>query len=423
MILIPASRLAPVLTPLAAGIACLAIPDAAAGPRQANPGRTTPAQTPDSLQPFLGKPLFLPIAQLWRGNGGTSIVTTPNGTVVAFQSMAGNTVRRSTDGANTWGAEIVIGPDATYGNAVVDETTGDILYVNPAKRWTWRSGDHGATWSREAIDVQPDRLGLEPSSVSSMQPGITLQFGTHRGRLIMPARIQGPKASNDVEWRPYHYSTALLSDDHGKTWQTSHPFPVLGTGEGAIAELAGGTLLYNSREHMSPGNRYLATSHDGGMLWTEPRQSDTLPDGPRGSSYGCMGGMIRLPVEHHDILVTSNLDTDGGRMPKRTGASITKQRERMTVWASFDGGRTWPVKRLVFDGPASYSNLAAGRPGTPSAGRIFLLYEGGKDGRRAGIQVAVFNLAWILNGRPLGEFLKPTTSEAPTVPRPNSNRS
>jgi hypothetical protein len=98
---LPTSRLAPVLTPLAAGIACLAIPDAAAGPRQANPGRTTPAQAPDSLQPFLGKPLFLPIAQLWRGKGGTSIVTTPNGTVVAFQSMAGNTVRRSTDGANT----------------------------------------------------------------------------------------------------------------------------------------------------------------------------------------------------------------------------------------------------------------------------------------------------------------------------------
>jgi sialidase-1 len=359
----------------------------------------------DGLQEFLRPPASLTTTELWKGGGGTSIVTARDGTVVAFQSMGSNRIRRSTDGGLTWGKELEIGPGAHYGNAIVDETTGDILYVNPAKRWLWRSGDSGLTWAHETIDVEPDGFGLIPNTVSSMQPGITLQFGPHRGRLLMPARIQGPRYSNDVQWRPYHYSTAVHSDDGGRHWQTSHPFPVLGTGEGALAEISTGSVLYNSREHMSPGTRYLAWSHDGGQLWLDARRSAELPDGPRGSSYGCMGGMIRVPIDGHDILLSSNLDTDAGLMPGRVGASITKQREKITVWASFDGGASWPVKRLVFDGPSGYSNLAAGRAGTPSAGKIFLSYEGGPGGRRAGIQVAVFTLGWLIDGRELSDLL------------------
>ena len=90
-----------------------------------------------------------------------------------------------------------------------------------------------------------------------------------------------------------------------------------------------------------------------------------------------------LPVTDRDILIFSNIDTE---QPKR---------ERATVWASFDGGKTWPVKRLVYDGPSAYSSLAAGRPGTPSEGLIFLHFEGGPKG---GSQVARFNLAWLLEG-------------------------
>jgi len=359
---------------------------------------TIRASIPSGLEPFLGEPVLVPMQQLWRGRGGTNIVTARDGTVVAFQSLGSNKIRRSRDGGRTWDADLEIGPGATQGNAIVNEIRGDILYVNPGAGFLWRSRDHGATWVRETIaQVRPDGFGLVPSSVSCMQPGITLMFGKHKGRLLMPARIMGPKASNDVEWRPYHYSTALYSDDGGTSWQTSKPFPVLGTGEAALAELSDGRILYNSREHMSPGNRFLAWSHDGGDLWLSPSRSADLPDGPRGSSYGCMGGMIRLPVQDRDILIYSNLDTDAGRMPAQVGASITKGREKITVWASFDAGRTWPVKRLVYNGPSAYSNLAAGRAGTPSQGKISLLFEGGPAGHNSAIQVVAFNLSWLLD--------------------------
>ena len=101
-----------------------------------------------------------------------------------------------------------------------------------------------------------------------------------------------------------------------------------------------------------------------------------------------LDGLVRLPVAGQDILVFSNIDT-----PRAT-------RERSTVWASFDGGQTWPIKRLMYDGPSAYSSLTAGRPGTPSEGWIYLHFEGGPAG---GSQVARFNLTWLLQGEATGD--------------------
>ena len=408
---------------LAASFALLiAVPAAATPP--ATPPAVAVVPPPGSfavsarLEEFLGEPLFVPMQQLWEQRGGWGgVIATPDGTFVAFQSPGGPRCKRSLDGGKTWGPDIEIGPDATGGNAIVDEATGDLLYVNPDPGWLYRSRDAGATWSREAIEVKPDGFGNIPrlEGVAAMQCGITLAFGPKRGRLIMPARVMGPKNSNATEWRPYHYSTAIWSDDGGRAWQTSHPFPVLGTGEAALAELSDGTILYNSREHMSRGNRFLARSEDGGNLWIGAFRSAELPDGGRGTSYGLMGGMVRLPVAGRDVLLYSNADTDGGAMPAQVGASIATAREKVTVWASFDGGRTWPVKRLVYDGPSAYSSLGVGRTGTPSAGRIAIIFEGGPRGSHAAVQIAAFNLAWLLDGRDVADVLPPAGA-APTPP-------
>ena len=360
----------------------------------------------ETLQAFLGESYFS-TRQMWEDRGGTSIVTAHNGTVIAFHGR--NTmIRVSEDGGETWQEERSMGGDFGNGNAVVDETNGDILFLNPGSGGAGkmlRSSDHGQTWAQENITLQPDGFGLYPHSVGSMQAGITLMFGEHQGRLIMPGRIFGPANSNDVEWRPFHYSTTLYSDDHGQSWQTSHPFPLFGTGEAALAEISDGSIMYNSREHMSVGNRFIAWSNDGGQLWLNLYRSAELYDGARGSSYGCMGGMIRLPVEGHDILVYSNLDTEAGQLPGDIGGSNTKEREKISVWVSFDGGQTWPVRRLVYDGPSAYSNLGVGRAGTVSEGKIYLLYEGGPEGRNSAVQVAVFNLSWILDGKDINDYL------------------
>jgi sialidase-1 len=92
-----------------------------------------------------------------------------------------------------------------------------------------------------------------------------------------------------------------------------------------------------------------------------------LPDGPRDRGYGLMGGLGRLPVADKDILIFSNVESPAGR-------------HHGTVWASFDGGKTWPLKRLVTEGSFAYSSLDVGRPGTKSEGWIYLFSEAEKAG-------------------------------------------
>jgi len=92
-----------------------------------------------------------------------------------------------------------------------------------------------------------------------------------------------------------------------------------------------------------------------------------------------------LPLEAtngRDVLLFSTPDNPGST------------RVRMTVWASFDGAKTWPVKRVVYEGPSAYSSLAAGQDGT-----IYLLFERGKKKLYENVAVARFNLEWLTKGQ------------------------
>ena len=181
------------------------------------------------------------------------------------------------------------------------------------------------------------------------------------------------------------FVNAIFSDDGGVTWDTSTPFPAFGTNEAAVVELSDGRILLMARRHLATDGldhtrKHLAWSYDAGQTWRDLRVSGVLPDGNTNSRYGLMHGLVRLPVVDRDILVFSNVESDKGR-------------ERGTLWASFDGGETWPIKRLIEPGPFAYSSLAAGRPGTPSEGWIYLLYEHGKEG-----VLKRFTLDWLLQG-------------------------
>jgi hypothetical protein len=221
--------------------------------------------------------------------------------------------------------------------------------------------------------------------------GISLRHGPYKGRLIRPSRWYG-RTNYPAEFFHTHYTNAVFSDDGGRSWKASEPFPVMGCGEACIVELSDGTLHYNTRRHWAPDReeslwRWTAHSDDGGVTWKEAERSTVLPDGNADSTYGLMGGLVRLPVKGRDVLVYSNVVSDRGR---RNGH----------VWASFDGGVTWPVRRQVFEGPFGYSSLDAGRPGTGSEGWIYLLHEGGETGK--GSQVR-FNLTWVLEGEKTGD--------------------
>ena len=374
-----------------------------AGAEQATEGGpTTAAGLPAEagLEPFLGPPRFEK-QSLFQDQRLPNVVVTTDGTVLAVWGWGQVRVRRSEDGGETWGPVIGLRAGLNSGGAVVDETTGDVLVFTegehpPAPLHVVRSRDQGKTWSRQDVVIHPDEKGHVPSMCMN-ERGITLRHGEHAGRLLRPARWYGP--SNAREYWPEHYTNAVYSDDGGRTWHTSAPFPAMGTGEAAVAELADGRIYFNSRRHLStdgrnPRRRHIAWSHDGGATWEDLSVSEVLPDGEQYRDYGLMAGLVRLPVADRDILIFSNVVVETGA--RRNGH----------VWASFDGGRSWPLIRTVDPGGFAYSSLAAGRPGTPSEGWIYLLYEtGGHPGSSA--RMARFNLTWVLQGEPTGDGQPP----------------
>ena len=335
---------------------------------------------------------------VFEGERFPNVVVAMDGSVIATWGRNTYQVRRSEDGGATWSPVITVADPGFHGGGVtVDENSGAIFaFVEkdhpPAPVAVYKSLDHGKTWMEHDIVIHPDIKGNIPS-MHMNERGITLKYGEHAGRLIRPTRSY--TGGNQREFWPDHYTNAIYSDDGGNTWHTSDPFPAYGTGEATLEELSDGRIYYNSRRHLStdglnPRKRHIAWSYDGGKTWEDLSVSEELPDGDQHRDYGLMGGLVRLPLDNHDILLFSNIESPEGR-------------HHGTVWASFDGGKTWPVKRLVEEGGFAYSSMAAGRKGTLSEGWIYLMYEGGDPYGYA--YVARFNLAWVTGGLDWREFL------------------
>lgn len=389
-------------------------------------------QQPDNNPFWNGGKEFFDSQQLYASERFPNVVLAMDGSVITTWGTSGFQVRRSEDGGASWGPSIIVsdkkwwqsgypGPGFQGGGTTVDENSGDILVFiedghPPSPLSVFRSRDQGLTWVKEDVVIHTDRFGNVPS-MHMNETGITLKHGAHAGRLIRPSRVYLPRNS-EVDDHPNPYTNAIYSDDGGKNWHSSDPFPAFGTGEAALEELSDGTIYYNSRRMFStdgldPRWRHIAWSYDGGVTWENLSVSDVLPDGPQHHDYGLMGGLVRLPVEGHDILLFSMVDVPAAYPGQEVSwTERTHKRERGTIWASFDGGKTWPVKRLVTEGSFAYSSLAAGRAGTPSEGLIYLLYEGrsvNMEGEHLGRfdsgHIVRFNLAWVTGGRNWKDFL------------------
>ena len=138
--------------------------------------------------------------------------------------------------------------------------------------------------------------------------------------------------------------------------------------------------MLNMRNHppKPEGNfRMVATSSDGGGTWTPARPDRTLVEPPAQAS------ILRL-----------TLAASGRRNRLLFANPASTARERMTVRVSYDEGATWPVSRVVHEGPAAYSSLVVLPEGT-----IGLLFEGGRQSPYERIAFATFTLEWLSDGK------------------------
>ena len=180
-----------------------------------------------------------------------------------------------------------------------------------------KSEDDGITWSepinitRQTKSPDWDRFLQGPGG------GITLKDGT----LVFPAQFLDPRRNKASS------STVIYSKDHGTTWQTATS-SVMDGGEAQVAELSDGSIMMNMRSNQKA--RLVSVSHDLGATWeAHPTSGITLQE------PGCQASLISANVfmngSKKKILFFSNPDHPS-------------QRSQMTIKASLDDGKTWPVE-------------------------------------------------------------------------------
>jgi sialidase-1 len=347
-----------------------------------------------------------------------SVIATQNGTLLAFAegrrvgaSDAGDidlVVKRSRDGGRSWSPLQVVGDNGanTFGNPcpVLDRKTGALWLLSTHNRgtdrekdivagtsqesrtvWAMKTLDDGETWSAPveitASVKRPDWTWYATG------PGIGIQ--TRGGRLVIPANHA--EAGSGV-----HRSHIIYSDDGGGHWSLGGSADA-GTNESQIIELTDGRLMLNMRNHPpKPENfRMVAISDDLGRTF-----SKASPD----------RALIEPPAQASLLRLTSVKTADRNRLLFANPASTA--RERLTVRLSYDEGVTWPIARVVHEGPAAYSSLVALQDSS-----VGLLFERGDRSPYERITFARFTIEWLTDGRD-----HPATSDIvslPDVPDPH----
>jgi len=121
----------------------------------------------------------------------------------------------------------------------------------------------------------------------------------------------------------------------------------------------------------------VATSADGGQTL-----SVASPD----------SALLEPPAQASLIRMTSAKTNGRSRLLFANPAS--NKRERMTVRLSYDEGTSWPVARVVHDGPAAYSSLVV----LPDMA-LGLLFERGDRSPYERIVFARLTLEWLTEGK------------------------
>ena len=314
-----------------------------------------------------------------------ALTVTRNGSVLAFCEGRKNSwgdsgdidllVKRSTDNGKTWSKQQVIWDDGSNccGNpcVVVDRETGTIFLLSTWNRgddhegeiiarkskdtrrvFVLQSTDDGLTWSKPqeitGTAKKPDWTWYATGPGS----GIQIENGPHKGRLVIPCD------HIEAETKRY-YSHIIFSDDHGKTWQLGGRTPQHQVNECEVVELTSGRLMLNMRNYNRANRtRQTAVSEDGGLTWRDQTHDAALIEPI------CQAAIERLgwpQGSNPGVVVFSNPASATGRV-------------NLTLRASFDDARTWPLSKVLWPGPSGYSDLAV-----LSNNAIACLYEGGAE--------------------------------------------
>ncbi len=321
----------------------------------------------------VGKNVVLATAEARRGKGGDY----DNNDVI---------MRRSEDNGITWGPPQVIVSNETYGSGPVsnfimiydrNNKSVQVLFCHDYNRvFSIRSMDEGKTFSKpvEITSVLESYKKLYPWTVIATGPSHGIQL--RNGRYVVPLWMSDGTGTEFGKNHRGHRPSAvgsLYSDDHGTTWKCGDIVVDTGPGmrnpnETTAVELSDGKVLFNIRSECDENRRLISNSPDGAVKWSKPAFDNDLYEPI------CMGCLLKVqgPDGKSAILFSNprNLDPVDADWGKK---SVRRDRKNLTLHLSYDDCRTWPVKKLLEDGPSGYSDLTVSEDGT-----IMCLYECGR---------------------------------------------
>lgn len=353
-----------------------------------------------------------------------AFAVTNQGTLLAFcegrYSSSGDwasidiLMRRSTDGGKSWSEPMVIAHRESVGEPtsnpvpIVDRNgTIHFLYQRRyAHCYYIKSTDDGKTWSdpRDITAAFQKFKAEYPWTVLAPGPGHGIQL--KNGRLVVPVWLASPNSPiPENKPRPHRPScvATIYSDDDGNTWKggdiiTNDGGPVPGSAdtvvnpsESVLVELGTGKVMINIRNESATHRRLVAYSPDGATDWTRPVFDNGLFEPI------CMASMISLrSLLGEDYLLYCSPDSKNDPASQHLVSKKGNRRENLTLRLSYDGGKSWPVARVVSPGPTSYSDV-----GVSKEGIIYVLYEhvSGFDQPSPQIMLARLNLSWLTDGR------------------------
>lgn len=339
------------------------------------------------------------IKELWHGGEYYTrhripgMIVTRKGTILAYNearqtgddwAVMDILMQRSTDHGKTFGDFIKLaeGNDAcnTVNNPVmVEDKNGRIhfLYcenytVNGCRALRRYSDDDGLTWS-EPVDIT-EFTNPDYHNAFAFGPGhgIAIPDGT----LIIPVWMVPKLYEAPIKSHTPSVLTTFYSKDNGETWKLGD---LLGTNNeiicpnetSAVPTSDGGVYLNIRFQGFCRAKAY---SQNGYSNWQDYAPDYNLPD-PQ-----CFGSVAAYnDGKNPYTLIFANCATKEGRT-------------HVTVRASFDNGKTYPISKLIDAERGGYVEVAVDN----RAGLIYVLYE-----NKWGItdHLVTFDYDWLTNNR------------------------
>ncbi len=367
---------------------------------------TKASETPKCEILLTRRLIFAPGDYASRNYRIPAIVTAADGTlVVATDKRKANqgdlpedidvVVNRSSDGGMTWSPPITVakgqGRFKGYGDAALVRTNeeGGLLCIfvggnglwnstsaEPQRTYVSKSLDNGKTWGAPT-DITDQLYGAgcaDPTrrnwTASFCSSGAALL--SRDGTIWVVAVVRETERKSVKDLANYVY----YSEDNGKTWNVSACVMQEDANEAKIVETDDGGLLVSIRNQQR-GARYYSVSHDRGKTWTPVGKWQEMQE------PGCNGDIIRY---------TSAKDGDR-RSRLLHSVPNANRRRNVSVFVSYDEGKTWPVKKTVQSGGSAYSSLCALADGTIG------IYIEENEADDYSLWFSRFSLEWLTDGK------------------------